>query len=96
MPSRTICSVMDEMRVYLKLVVKDKKHHDHLLSLVEESQTLANRMEAAIWDQHTIKSLQDERQRLKKEINDLEQKIASLKVKRKALEKPSVSNSDTE
>lgn len=73
-PNRTICSVLEAMRDCDKT-----KNYSYLISLVEEAQNLANRMEAAIWDLHdmdrlhkSIKELKSERRELKLEIEGLE------------------------
>lgn len=65
--NRTICSVLEEMR---------KAHATHnysiLLSLIEEVQTLANRMEAALYDYGDLEHMEEAKRELKKELKKLE------------------------
>jgi len=68
MPNRYICSVLDEMRECLKT-----NNFSYLGGLIEEAQTLANRMEAKL---HTINDFEYFEKRLKK-----------LKAEARALEK---------
>jgi cell division protein FtsB len=79
-PSRYICDVLEEMR-------KCFKHYNFsiVLSLIEECQTLANRMESALSEQRgirdaheEIKELKAERKQLKAEIRELEKKKEEL------------------
>ncbi len=76
MPNRYICSVFDEMRK-----CSETRNFSYLLGLIEEAQTLANRMEAKI---STIKdfSWYEERIReMKKEVEELKKKQAKLEEK---------------
>jgi hypothetical protein len=43
----------------------------HLKSLIEETQTMVNRMEAALWDQKRLDDLRDDIKQLKKERKEL-------------------------
>lgn len=73
MPNRTICSVLEEIRTCDKT-----KNYAYLLSLVEEAQTLANRMEAKLYDLSDYEYKMIEYKRIKKEIKELEQKKEDL------------------
>lgn len=73
MPNRTICDVLDEMRTCLKTV-----NFSYLLSLIEEVQTMANRMERRLWDQYDTKELHKEIRELKDEKEDLRAEIKAL------------------
>ena len=66
MINRYLCDVLSEMR---KCV--DTSNFSYLLGLIEEAQTLANRMEARLFE---IKDYE----RLHKEIKDLEKKKKKL------------------
>lgn len=68
MPNRTLCSVLEEIRKCY-----ETRNFSYLPGLVEEAQTMANRMESGLWDQHDIKHLRDERKQLKKEIEKLKE-----------------------
>jgi hypothetical protein len=67
MSNRPICSVLEEMRDCYKT-----RNFSYLKGLIEEAQSLANRMEAKLW---TIK-----------DFNRLEKKIKKLKEQAKKLE----------
>lgn len=72
--NRYVCSVLDEIRAC------HKTHNYSIIpSLVEEVQVMVNRMEAAIADASDIKSLKEERSKLKKEVRALEDKVKELK-----------------
>ena len=66
MPNRLLCTVLDEMRECVKTL-----NFSYLSGLIEESQSLANRMEAHLYD---IKDLN----RLHKDIKDLKKKKKNL------------------
>ena len=59
MLNRTICDVLEEMRTCYKT-----RNFSYILSLIEEAQSMANRMEGALWDQ---KELVYEKKKLKEE-----------------------------
>lgn len=66
MPNRTVCSVLDEMRSCAKT-----GNYSYLPGLVEEVQSLANRMEAALWDQQDFNRLREAVSKLNKEVKQL-------------------------
>ena len=67
MPNRLLCTVFDEMRDCVKTL-----NFSYLLGLIEESQSLANRMESCLYD---VK----EHDRLLDDIRDLKKKKKNLK-----------------
>jgi hypothetical protein len=69
MPNRVICSVFDEMRKCC-----ETKNFSYLPGLIEEAQCLANRMEAALYDQSDLKFAEKKLSELKKELKLLEEK----------------------
>lgn len=73
MPNRTICDVLAAMRECSKT-----KNFSYLEGLIEEAQNMANRMEAALWDQSDIKSKEDYRKELKADIKRLEDRKKEL------------------
>jgi uncharacterized protein YlxW (UPF0749 family) len=73
-PNRYICDVLDEMRTCQKM-----HNYSYLLSLVEEVQTMANRMEASLHDKRDLRSLQKELRSLSAQRNTLEDEIEKLK-----------------
>jgi len=71
MPNRTICNVLEDMRQ-----ADRTSNYSYLRGLIEEAQTLANRMEAALWDQKDFDSAEKRHKELKAEIKKLkEEKI---------------------
>lgn len=72
MPNRTLCEVFEEMR---KCV--ETRNFSYLLGLIEEAQTLANRMEAALWDQKELKNIRDKIRDAKDKLKELKHEIDS-------------------
>lgn len=68
MPNRYICSVLDEMRQCHK-----SRNYSYLKGLIEEAQTHASRMEAAIGDLKDIEDLRERRSDLRAEVKALQQ-----------------------
>lgn len=77
MPNRTLCEVLNEMRTCY-----ETRNFSYLKGLIEEAQSMGNRMEAALGDKRDLEHWRDECSRLKKQVNDLRQKSESLKAKR--------------
>ena len=75
MANRYLCSVLDEMRECNKTL-----NFSYLLGLIEEAQTLANRMEAKLYDLKDLERLHDDIKDLKKKKKKLEEKIEELEV----------------
>ena len=73
MVNRYLCSVLDEMRECTKTL-----NFSYLLGLIEEAQTLANRMEANLYDIKDFERLRDDIAKLKKKKKKLEEKIEEL------------------
>ena len=69
MLNRFVCSVLEEMRQCHKT-----GNYSHLLGLVEEAQTMFNRMEAKLYDQKDYERMLIRVKKLKKEIKKLEAK----------------------
>jgi len=74
MSSRYICTVLEEMRTCTKTL-----NFASLSSLIEEVQTLANRMESVLedykggeWTEDRLRALRGEEKRLRREITKLE------------------------
>jgi peptidoglycan hydrolase CwlO-like protein len=81
MPNRVVCSVLEEMRELSKT-----RNYGALDGLIEEAQSMVNRMEAALYDLSDIESYQQkaselnrELKKLRKERDALRTEIASLK-----------------
>jgi pyrimidine operon attenuation protein/uracil phosphoribosyltransferase len=73
MVNRYLCSVLDEMRECTKTL-----NFSYLLGLIEEAQTLANRMEANLYDIKDFERLRDDIAKLKKQKKKLVEKIEEL------------------
>jgi hypothetical protein len=67
MPNRYICDVIEELRTCY-----DTRNFSSLLGLIEECQTLANRMEASLYDRADVRDYQSEIRTLKQEKRTLE------------------------
>lgn len=77
MVNRTICEVLQEMRK-----LNETRNYSYLLGLIEEAQTMANRMEAGLYDKHDLEHVRKEHKRLKKEVEELQEKKRNLKEKK--------------
>jgi len=73
MPNRTICEVLGEMRS-----TYETRNFAGLLGLIEEAQSMANKMEAALQDGKSINELREERKELKDEVKLLEASVLKL------------------
>ena len=71
--NRYICSVLDEMRECVKTL-----NFSYLLGLIEETQTLASRMEARLYEIKDYERLHEEIRALKKKKKSLEKKVVEL------------------
>jgi hypothetical protein len=79
-PNRYLCSVLEEMRNHLKniSVFNLFKYRRSMAMLIEEAQTLANRMESGLSDWSDIRRAHEKIKNLKKEIKKLEAKKSNL------------------
>ena len=66
-PNRYICDVLGEMRK-----MHETRNYAGLLSLIEEAQTLANRMEAALHDHGDYESMLERKAELKQELKEMQ------------------------
>ena len=66
MLNRTLCDVLEEMRTCEKT-----KNFSYLVGLIEEAQSMGNRMESSLWDQKSFIGLQDKVKKLEKKIRKL-------------------------
>ena len=73
MPNRYICTVLDEMRECVKTT-----NFSYLPGLIEEVQSLANSMEAHLYDIKDFNRLHKDIKDLKKEKKKLEEKVEEL------------------
>lgn len=72
-PNRTICQVLEEMRKACSTL-----NFSILPGLIEECQTLANRMEAGLENKKDYNSMRDNLKELRREIDKLERKKKEL------------------
>ena len=75
MPNRLLCAVLDEMRECVKTT-----NFSYLPGLIEEAQSLGNRMEAHLYDikdfnrlNKDIKDLKKKKKKLKEEVEEVEE-----------------------
>lgn len=69
-PSRYVCEVLEEMRKCF-----ETRNFAYILGLIEEVQTLVNRMEAKLEDYKSITDAEERKESLKKELKELRKKI---------------------
>ena len=74
--NRTICDVLKEIRK-----CHETRNYSYLLALTEEAQSLANKMEASLYDKKDLQAARKEVVKLKKEIKELREKRNELKEK---------------
>lgn len=85
-PNRYVCDTLEEMRKSLGVLDIDymdtvtfKRYRCHQKLLIEEAQTMVNRMEAALHDVGDVRRMQERRIELKKEIKILKAEKKKLK-----------------
>jgi len=69
---RTICSVLEEMRS-----CNETKNYSYLLGLIEEAQSMANKMESKIDLINDFEELKDKYKELEEQKNELKKEIKS-------------------
>lgn len=81
-PNRYMCSALDEMRAQVKLLTPaNMQRYISITSmLIEEIQTMGNRMEGHLEDMGDIDKMLQKRKELKNEIRDLKMKKADLEL----------------
>jgi len=72
--NRTLCDVLDEMRK-----CHETHNYSYMLGLIEEAQSMGNRMEAAIGDLNDIESNRKASAKLKKTIRKLQEERDQLR-----------------
>ena len=75
MINRMLCDVLEEMRGCTKTM-----NFSYLLGLIEEVQTLGNRMEAKLYDIKDYDRLYKDIKELKKKKKELEEKVEILEI----------------
>ena len=73
MPNRLLCAVLDEMRECVKTT-----NFSYLPGLIEEAQSLGNRMEAHLYDIKDFDRLHKNIKDLKKKKKKIEEKVEEL------------------
>lgn len=84
--SRYVCNVLSEMRAYIKTIEMERVHRRHIRSLVEEIQSMVNRMESAIEDYKGDEFLEDRLTSMHEEKKKLRKQIAKLRAKKGKLD----------
>ena len=75
MINRMMCDVLEEMRVCVKTL-----NFSYLLGLIEELQTLGNRMEAKLFDIKDFERLHDDIKDLKKKKKKLKEDVELMEI----------------
>ncbi len=81
MPNRTICCVLDEMRK-----AYETRNFSYLLGLIEEAQSMANKMEARIYDIHDYESVRDAYKDMKQKRDEIQDELLALEIKKRELD----------
>ena len=68
--NRTICDVLEEMRKCY-----DSRNFASLMGLIEEAQSMANRMESGLNDKNDIKEINEEWHKAKEKLKKLRKEI---------------------
>ena len=80
--NRYVCDCLDEMRKCVKMWTTDTAVHGvslrHMNALIEEAQTLVNRMESGLEEIHDFDKMLKEKRTLKKDIKKLRDEKESL------------------
>ena len=79
--NRTMCDVLSEMR---KCV--ETNNFSYLLGLIEEAQSMGNKMEARLYDFKDLKSLKEDIKEYEEERDELRDEISKLKKEKNKLE----------
>lgn len=74
--NRTICDCLEEIRK-----AHETRNYSYILSLVEEIQSMANRMESALYDKNDLERARKDLRKYKKELKEIEKQIESKKKK---------------
>ena len=72
--TRTLCNVLEEMRKCHKT-----RNYSMLSSLIEEAQSMGNRMEAKLDTIKSFKALEEDHKKLRVEYKELHNKVEKLK-----------------
>lgn len=80
-PTRTICAVLGEMRKCYKT-----RNFAYLPGLIEECQSMGNRMEAALGDQSNFVEITEKLSEAKETLKQLKEEYVMLKEKRDELQ----------
>lgn len=82
MPNRTLCEALEEMRKAYKTC-----NFSYLPGLIEEVQSMGNRMESALYDKRDYKWEREKIKKLKARRKKLERQVAKLEEKTGEVEK---------
>lgn len=74
-PNRTLCDALTEMRECGKT-----NNYSYLDGLIEEVQSMVNRMEAKLSDFNDIKSSHEQKVKAEKELKEVSDKLKELKI----------------
>lgn len=86
--NRHLCDVLEEMRECYK-----SRNFSHLKGLIEEAQSMANRMESGLRNKKDLQKLQEETSKARKAYKDLRRDFEKLEKEVKVLESQKKSKS---
>ena len=91
-PNRLLCAALEELRTQVNVCKPSltDRQHSVILSLVEEIQTHANRMESGLSDWKDIRSYMNRKKELKDELTKLKTEVKDLKKDQGATDEDSV------
>ena len=77
MPNRTLCGVLDEMRK-----AHETHNYSYILGLIEEVQSMGNRMEAGLYDKGDLEALHKQIKELHQQRKALREDVNALKIEK--------------
>jgi len=78
-PNRTLCDVLEEMRKCY-----ETRNFAPVLALIEEAQSMGNRMEAALHDKRDITRWNEEWSKVKAKVTKVKQELEQLESRKRA------------
>lgn len=72
--NRTLCDVLEELRK-----AYDTRNFSYMLALIEEAQSMGNRMESGLGDIRQLEGIREDIKKLDNQKKELKKKVAKLK-----------------
>ena len=90
-PNRSLCEVLEEMRKCYKTY-----NFGNIIGLIEEAQSMGNRMESKLKDMKDMKELQQERKEAREELKKIYKELDKAKAKLEEVKDANKSNKVSE